>query len=712
MSNPKALTDLPAKTAEQMFVTWQTEKERNVALNNLAAGYEHSLVERTQANSIGNYKDVDSNINVRPTFTRQNYESFRPEEATPKSRKEQMLYADMAYHKVGLIKNVVDLMGDFGCQGINIVHSDPKVQKLAQLWFEKVKGPERSERFQNILYRLGTVPIITNYAEINNIDIKNLHSITDQNEIEINTSRPITNIPWSYTFLHPLTLEPIGGELSVLNPDGIKYGVKLPDNIKRKIVSPQTVAEKKIVSKLSPDILSAARANNGIVELGDNFSIFYYKKDDWETFPSPMLECIVDDVLMLEKLKLTDLSACDGAISRVRLWKLGDLENKILPTAAAIERLSEILSNNVGGGSFDLVWGPEIDFKESGSDLAQFLGQEKYEPALNRIYAGLGIPPSLTGSNSTTGFTNNYVSLKTLIERLEYGRRILLSFWNAQLKIFQKAFQLKEPPKVIFSRMTLSDESAEKQLLLSLLDRDIISNETVLDRFGEESTIEIARLKRENQARKDKQIPEKAGAYHNPQRIDELKKMFVQSGLLTPSEVGIELFPKKSGQKSPMEIKLANDAEKNSKGIAGQGRPNGSKDGKKRKQKTVKVRTSAEFINNLLWSKQAQAKINEIFTPIYLDFVNKSNLRELTTAEFNNLEDFKYNILCQFEPQSKITEELISTAVDCSFNETNQKVYNKLVANYVAKYQKQPTTDDARQIQLYAYSIIKGEDNG
>ena len=36
-----------------------------------------------------------------------------------------------AYDKVGIIRNIIDLMGDFGCQGINIVHENKSVEKFS-----------------------------------------------------------------------------------------------------------------------------------------------------------------------------------------------------------------------------------------------------------------------------------------------------------------------------------------------------------------------------------------------------------------------------------------------------------------------------------------------------------------------------------------------------------------------------------------------------
>ena len=96
----------------------------------------------------------------------------------------------------------------------------------------------------------------------------------------------------------------------------------------------------------------------------------------------------------------------------------------------------------------DLVWGPDIELMETNSNVHQFLGEEKYKPHLNNIYAGLGIPPTLTGTFGTSGTTNNYMSLKTLTQRLEYGRDRLIDFWNKEIAMIQKAMGFKLPATI------------------------------------------------------------------------------------------------------------------------------------------------------------------------------------------------------------------------------------------------------------------------
>ncbi len=44
----------------------------------------------------------------------------------------------------------------------------------------------------------------------------------------------------------------------------------------------------------------------------------------------------------------------------IRLWKLGDLENKILPTNEAFQKLADILNTDKDGEVLDLIWGPDL----------------------------------------------------------------------------------------------------------------------------------------------------------------------------------------------------------------------------------------------------------------------------------------------------------------------------------------------------------------
>lgn len=714
------MADNPNQPEKQLYVSWASESDKRKALTDLALYTADEGVFRQKATASRNmsYKNVDSNINVKPTFSRDNYDFFRPEETTPKRRKEVIALCEGACEKVGLIKNVVDLMGDFASQGIDIIHKDDKAQRVIAAWAKRINLKDRAERFLNMLYSVGTVGVLRQTATLNNIDLKRIQELISPNNVEIDNTRPTSDIPIGYNYIHPNSLEIIGGDIALFGLNKPKYGLRLPDPLIKKIKAPGSDIDRAIIDNLPDEIVSAATTKE-LIPMGDNFSIHFYKKKDWQPFPLPMIYAILDDVIMLEKLKLADIAACDGAISSVRLWRLGSLEHKILPTPAAVSKLSEILSNNVGGGSYDLIWDATLDFKESSSDISKFLGEEKYVPTLNRIYAGLGIPPTLTGSSTTSGFTNNYISLKTLTERLEYGRSVLIAFLDSELSIIQKALGLREPFQVIFDRMTLSDEVAEKKLFIDLLDRNIISDETVLKRFGEFTDIERSRLKSETKLRDEKELPEKASPYHS-QNEAAMKQTLLQTGQVTPSQVGVTLKPKKPNEKTLVEINNEHSLTKKAiqkkkpKGKPGEGRPLNSKDSNKRQRRTVKPRGSASFVDISFWAKETQSKISELLMPGLLNHYGKTTARALSDKELSIVEQIKFEILTTLSPLSKISDEVIYDSVKAKINEEIVVVYNNLVAGFIQNRDKELTIDEKRQLYIYAYSLYhQGEiDNG
>jgi hypothetical protein len=138
------------------------------------------------------------------------------------------------------------------------------------------------------------------------------------------------------------------------------------------------------------------------------------------------------------------------------------------------------------------------------------------------------------------GFTNNFISLKTLVERLQYGRDLLVKFWEKEIEIVRKAMGFRHKAHIKFDQMSLSDEASEKNLLIQLADRDIISQETLLQRFKEIPQIEHIRLQREVEDRNDDKNPKKAGPYHTPQHKENLEKIALQSGQVLPQDVGIK----------------------------------------------------------------------------------------------------------------------------------------------------------------------------
>ena len=630
------------------MITWSDDEDRQDAF----ASYSNNIdsyagVSKSSANT-NTFLNIETNRSVRPQFTKRDYYSFRDAERVPSNQKRIIKMCMDAYDKVGIIRNVVDLMGDFGSQGISLVHPDRTAEKFFQQWFKKINGKERSERFLNNLYRTGNVIVYKSNANITPELSTFMKSVANDIKVEIpNITKNV--IPWRYNFFNPTTVNLTDGGLSLFVGQK-NYTISNAfsgDKVGKKGGLPEEV-----LTTLPPAARRAIERGDREIPLEkDRVSAFYYKKDDWQLWANPMIYAILDDIIMLEKMRLADLSALDGAISNIRLWTLGSLDHKILPNKAAINKLRDILASNAGGGTMELVWGPELSYTESNSQVYKFLGSEKYDSVLNSIYAGLGVPPTLTGlAGNGGGFTNNFISLKTLVERLQYGRNLLTSFWQQEMEKVRKAMGFRRSAYVQFDQMNLSDDTAEKNLLLQLADRDIISHETILERFKEIPTVEKIRLKRELKERDASGTPDKASPFHNANHKKDLEKMDRQSELNEKNEKNKE---NKENKGQPNAPKPPNN----------EGRPLLKRDDKPRKKRVEKPKSKPGLAELITWSQNSYDKISESVTTAFLKMNNKKNLRQMTKSEMFDVERIKFDVLTNIGLLSEVSDTTIHASL-------------------------------------------------
>jgi hypothetical protein len=711
-------------TGEQAYVTWGDDlasKQDALKVSSESLSEFNGIEKTVGRRSRIDFSNLDTNVSGRPGLTKADYDAFRPEEATPTRIKDIIRRADLVYQRVGLVKNVIDLMGDFSSQGITIVHPNKRTERFYRAWFKKVNGKDRSERFLNNLYRTGNVVINKQTAKLNNKIIDKMFKVTAEADIPDPILEDVEiikkEIPWRYTFIDPVYVDVLGGSLSSFASQKI-YGVLLPSHLRKLINTPKGDAEKAVIGQLPKDIIEAASTRKPYILNPEKTIVCHYKKDDWQIWAYPMIYAIMDDITVLEKLKLADICALDGAVSNIRIFKLGSLEHKIAPTKAAASKLAAILGNNVGAGTMDLVWGPDIEMIESSSNVHNFLGEEKYIPHLNAVYAGLGIPPTLTGTFGAAGTTNNFISLKTLTQRLQYGRDVLTAFWEKELEIVQKAMGFKYPAKIEFDRMDLSNEDAEKALLIQLADRNVISDELLQMKFGIDPNMEKYRISRENRERDTDRMTPKAGPYYNPQLEDNLKKLALQLGIATPSQVGLELESKKRGEMNAIEMKaqfpgapkiggFGGGESPSPTGVSGQGRPKTVKDSEKRKTKDFKPRTGASLT---IWAAEADEKINSIMNPHLLAFYNKNNLRKLSASESKDIDNIKTKLLFSLQPNSNISEDILIDSLSTIHTNNDIKIMYSAYQNWLkqtANLLNRPlTSDETKLIKATFYSTV------
>jgi len=187
------------------FITWTDDSNRQEAFDIASEGIElYEGIQRTTA--FRSFLDIETNRSVRTGMNRGDYDRFRSEESVPKKQKDIMRMCMDAYSKVGIIRNVIDLMGDFSSQGVTLVHPNKKIEAFYRKWFMKVGGPERSERFLNTLYRCGNVIVKRRTAKISKrIEDGFKKSKSADVDIELLSVKK-REIPWKYDFSEPKNL--------------------------------------------------------------------------------------------------------------------------------------------------------------------------------------------------------------------------------------------------------------------------------------------------------------------------------------------------------------------------------------------------------------------------------------------------------------------------------------------------------------------------
>jgi len=547
------------------------------------------------------FVNIDTGLSARNEFTRSNYDFFRPSEAIPTDPKEIMAMCDEVCDRVGLVYYIISLMSTFPMQGIRPVHKNKKIENFYRKIWKKVRGTERSERFLNCLFRMGMVCSKRSTGKLKPSSVKKYMTAmgADLEELDVETPK-VREIPVRYDFINPLTLEVIGGELCPFIGK-FRYGVVIPSSIRKLLKKKsKTQEELELIAEIPQDILDRIQNTKSkyIILPNDKIQVFYYKKQDWKVWAKPITYSVLSDINVIEKMKLADVSALDSAISNIRVWTLGSLKDGIIPTPAAIDRLAALLTNKTYGG-LDLIWTDDIKLIESKSEVHKFLGSEKYAFFISSVYAAFGFPQTMTAGGG--GFTNNFVSIKTFIKLLEYARGLLIEFWEKEFEQVSLAMRgvpgFEELPRLSFEHINLGDETAEKALLLQLVDRKIMSREQVANRLGEDFEMETSRMTDDDKMVDKGKIKELTGPY--PESSTEYKKILLNNGEVTPGEIGLELEDPKDGKIAPaqlrrgMEEKNLKISESKPKGIAGQGRPLGKKDGAKRPQKSRSTYRSA-----------------------------------------------------------------------------------------------------------------------
>ena len=698
----------------------KTPTNNNLYTKGIGSIKEHVLPDTCHLSKGIPQRAIAADVNNRAGHNRGNYDTQRPNDKLPVKHDEIILACQAVYRKIGMIRNIIDLMTDFAAEGLRLQHPIKTQERFFREWARRVDLTNRSHDYMKLLMRDANVivrrqnaliarPVIKEMsradASLNPIGLVDETLVTEKPEkiTKLKKKANRREIPWKYTFLSPVIIEKIAGELGrFFGSDAI--GMRIPVSLMNSIKAPKTNTERDFVKQLPPEVVRAAKKSGGLVKLDmDKIHIDYYKKDDWEAWGTPFLFGVLEDVMFKEKMRLADMAALDGVINVIRLWKLGKSDQQILPTPAAVDKLIDILQHNVGGGVMDLVWDDMIDLHVEYPPTDKILGPEKYVSVNGDIVRGIGIPDSLVGGADlgTRNAQSAFVQLKTLVERLEYVRSRAIRWMESELRLVADAMGFKHIPAISFGIMSLRDEAAEKQLMIQLLDRGIISSEKVSEAFGTNFMIELERMKSEQEFREEHPgVLERSDPYNRPFTMMEKQ-----------NELAIELEKVKQAGKSsgggpngggdnPSGDQPRDDGKNQS------GRPPSTKDTKPRDERTPKTESIL-----MVMADSFLDQIGELVDGPYMEQRKIKGRRSLTKARKDELERVKRGILSVLRPGDVVTKKLIAERLEMSVATRNnsrrmESAFGDLVENFTSTTKKTPNTKERRSLAAMAWAAV------
>lgn len=489
-----------------------------------------------------------------------------------------------AYKGFGVAKNVIDLMACFASEGLQIRHPDKTIQRFYQRWAKQVGLQKRVTDIARQYYKCCNVFIYTTMGTIEPKAYERMRraravqevALADSNDpaepqresdILEETQKPLEKreIPWRYTLLNPFQMELRGSKYFGQS----RWVFKLDETTTSEINSGAINSSSNgyidfldqtdcnlppefpgLLNKPTDEKPAGETRDANVVELNQaRLWTMHYMKDDHEDWADPILWPVMADIFYKNKLRQMDISVCNSIINAVTIFKLGRVEEGIIPKPEHLKKFSELLRTPTQ--AMNMVWNDAISIESSYPPVDKILNIAKYESVDKDILRGLGIPDVLLGGSSSN-FSVGFLGVRTLLERLEEGRAAILEWLNSQFEIIAATLGHKRLPTVRFGKMSLRDETAEKQLVLGLLDRNVISIEAVLNVFGEDFEIELERMREESKIRETEGLLEKHGPYTDPMlSVDEQEEQNSPTPLAGP--------PKKKG--------APNGRPKNSKGV-------------------------------------------------------------------------------------------------------------------------------------------------
>lgn len=656
--------------------------------------------------------------------------------------KMKMALAVEAYKGFGVVKNVIDLMCNFASEGLSIVHPRPAIERFYRRWAEAVDLQGRAKDILRYYYKFGNCFVYTTMGKVDDGAYTRMKSAKGkfdpkkwarsdnndpaeperQKDVEEELSKPEGErlIPWRYTLLNPFQMELKGDKFFGQSRWIFMLDEKTMTEIKEKTSKSVDFLDESDVN-LPPEFAALLNKKDGReVELDQaKLWTFHYMKDDHEDWADPMVWPVMNDIMYKNSLRAMDMSVVNSTINAVTIFKLGAFKDGFVAPREHFRQFAEML--RAPTYSHNIVWNDTVSIESNYPPIDKILGIEKYQSVDKDILAGLGIPAILVDGNGGS-FSNAFLQVRTLLERLEEGRREVMKWVNKQLRMVADTMGHRDIPNVRFGQMSLRDEQAEKTLIIQLLDRNIISAEAVHEVFGLDTMLELERMRREKDIAEEEELLIKHGPYTDPMtdldQEDVMDMEFEQQNMQMDKEMKLREKEQKMNmqlKKQQMteqvkmrkqQMKMQQQQKKNS---GPNGRPKNTKGIPQQKKRVTKPKgqglgSITRYEGFKSSAGMAYELVENSLTNLMLNARGLKYKKELSREDRENLEGLVYAVFSNLSVWDSVDDELVVSILEN--NQTISGEVDSIVQERLAMLPVEPTAQDRRDIRTSALAYV------
>lgn len=536
-------------------------------------------------------------------------------------------------------------------------------------------------------------------GRVNEVMLKRVEGDSRNEPADPQAEPPIkaTEIPWNYISLNPLQMEPRGSRFA-----NEHYWVMLIHQRDMrplsKFMTYRYYSDISVTKVNLPEIFKGRlqpMQRKGTpyaaeLRLDENrLSVIHdITKTDYEDWATPQIYPACKEVQFKRMLRQGEISAMESLKHMITLIKLGRVEEGYIPTPEQIERVAGALAG--GSQTHHLVWDDLIEGQVLQPNVGNIFDPKKYEQIDKDIYSSLGVAESVFSGNAS--YANSFMSIKLLLEKLETIREKLSSWLRVEIKKIADSMKFKRLPIIQWGLMNLRDENAERKLWLDLYDRGIVSDQSILERFGTDFEIEAERQRLEKVVKEEE----------NPD-IAKPDSKFRAPVMVSRGPFNRDIVQKQTPKPKPPA----------GKGRTGRPVKTGKPQSTKRSTKPKGMGSIVKFQQLYTFAQEAVKTIHDVATNLTLESNGLRDSRSLTKGQKQDLETLIVHTLAAAKLDTQLTPDLVYNLIrDANNLEAAAQLapsFNQIVELFQAEASEASTKEERFNLMCSIFAAVHAD---